>query len=241
MPAHGHDTQSRAGDRLSFSLRQAHGGSSDLRFARLHVHGLFWFGLFLPVNVVFQGLCFEFGSFQFELDSALYWIAFFKTAYFLMFIGGVVVLQRLWQALAERPERRWGGIYRGVGLVSVAALLIMHGEAAYHLGRPEREIHRQMRALNKLLGSVPQGEAWVEPIQLRHREWVYAVRLAHEPADPAEFSRQLQSTLKPAICSDAWTQRLFEFGVRIHVVYRDSMGGVVADEAFVAADCAGRG
>ena len=204
------------------------------------VQRFFWLAFFVPVNLLFPAALFALVSIQPALDSAPYVIVAVKAAYFLMVGFGVLSLRALWQPIGDLPSRTavWG--YRLAGLLSIAALLVVHAGSVYQFGRMEREINRNMLSANKALPITPQAGLRVDRVKLERRDWIYASTLTQQLAaqiDRTKFGAAVRPALAGAICADAWQRRLLGMGVRIRYVYRDRNGEPVADEAFERSTC----
>ena len=206
-------------------------------------HRLFWLGLFLPVNLLFQAICFAYYAYRPDLDAAVFFILLFKTAYFLMVLYCVCSLKMVWGSAAQMSSRAGAWSYRIMGLATLAALLAFHGEHAYQFGRAEREIRRNMMSVNRTLPLAPQAGVRTDQVVLEGRNWVYRLTMTQLQAgqiDRAGFSAAVRGALSGTICALEWHRRLLGLGVRIHYVYRDRSGNVIADEAFGADTCAGK-
>ena len=203
----------------------------------------FWFALFLPVNLLFQALCFASGAFRPDLDAAVPFILLFKSAYFLMVLYGIFSLKILWRSVAGLPSRQSAWTYRVAGLLSIGALLAMHAEQAYQFGRTEREIRRNMISLNSALPLAPQSGVRTDPVRLERRDWIYESTMAQLQAsqiDRKKFNAAIRNALVGPACASEWNRRLFLLGVRVRYVYRDRNGEVLVDEAFGADSCPGK-
>ena len=213
------------------------------RVRAVNVHRLFWFGLFLPVNVLLQALCFAFWTFRPDLDSAVFVIVLLKAAYFLMALYGIFALKIVWRSVAGMSSQGAAWTYRAVGLATVGALLAVHAEHAYQFGRTEREIRRNMISTNKTLPSAPQPGVRIDQVRLERRDWVYEstmTQLQVSQIDRGKFIAAARHALDGTTCAVEWHRRLFGFGVRIRYVYRDRYGDIIADEAFGTDSCSGR-
>lgn len=208
-----------------------------------NAHRLFWLALFLPVNVLFQALCFAFGSFRPDLDTAVFAIVLSKAAYFLMVLFGIYSLKIVWRSVAGMSSRGAAWTYRLAGLASVGALLALHAEQAYQFGRTEREIRRNMISANKTLPAPPQAGVRTDLVRLEHRDWVYVstmTQLQASQVDGKKFAAAVRHALSGTICTVEWHRRLFQLGLRIRYVYRDRHGDIISDEAFGADTCPGK-
>jgi hypothetical protein len=205
------------------------------------VQRFFWLVFFVPVNLLFQAALFALVSIQPVLDSAPYVIVAVKTAYFLMVCFGVLTLRTAWQPIDDLPSRTAAWAYRLLGLVSIAALLVVHAGSVYQFGRMEREINRNMLSANKALPITPQAGLRVDRVTLERRDWIYESTLTRQLAaqiDRAKFGMAVRPVLAGAICADAWQRRLLSRGIRIRYVYRDRSGELVVDEPFERGTCA---
>ncbi len=207
------------------------------------VQRFFWLVFFVPVNLLFQAALFALVPIQPALDSAPYVVVAVKAAYFLMVGFGVLTLRAVWQPMDDLPSRTAVWAYRLAGLLSIAALLVVHAGSVYQFGRMEREINRNMRSANKALPITPQAGLRVDRVKLERRDWIYESTLTQQLAaqiDRAKFRVTVRPALAGAICADAWQRRLLGVGVRIRYVYRDRNGGLVADESFERSTCSGK-
>ena len=203
----------------------------------------FWLAFFVPVNLLFQAALFALVSIQPALDSAPYVVVAVKTAYFLTVCFGVLTLRAVWQPIDGLPSRTAVWAYRLVGLVSIAALLVVHARSVYQFGRMEREINRNMLSANKALPITPQAGLRVDRVTLERRDWIYESTLTQQLAaqiDRAKFGMAVRPALAGAICADAWQRRLSGMGIRIRYVYRDRNGELVIDEPFGRSTCSGK-
>ena len=221
--------------------RSAH----DRRFLRTpgDVQKLFWLVFFVPVNLLFQAALFALVAIHPALDSAPYVIVVVKAAYFLMVGFGVLSLRAVWQSIGGLPSRTAARAYRLAGLLSIAALLVVHADSVYQFGRVEREINRNMLSANKTLPITPQAGLRVDRVKLEGRDWIYESTLTQQLAakvDRAKFGAAVRPALTGAICADAWQRRLLGMGIRIRYVYRDRNGDLVADESFERGTCPGK-
>jgi len=215
------------------------------RFLRTpgEVQRFFWLAFFVPVNLLFQAALFALVPIQPALDTAPYVIVAVKAAYFLMVGFGVLTLRAIWQPIGALPSRTAVWAYRLAGLLSIAALLVVHADSVYQFGRVEREINRNMLSANKTLPITPQAGLRVDRVKLERREWIYESTLTQQLAtqiDRAKFGMAIRPALAGAICADAWQRRLLGMGIRIRYVYRDRNGEPVADEAFERSTCPGK-
>jgi len=177
------------------------------------------------------------------LDSAPYVVVAVKAAYFLMIGFGVLSLRAVWQAIDDLPSRTAVWAYRLTGLLSIAALLVVHADSVYQFGRMEREIKRTMLSANKALPLTPQAGLRVDRVTLERRDWIYESTLTQQLAaqiDRAKFRMAIRPALAGAICADAWQRRLLGMGIRIRYVYRDRAGELVVDEPFERSTCPGK-
>lgn len=215
------------------------------RFVRTpgDVQRFFWLVFFVPVNLLFQAALFALVSIQPALDSAPYVIVAVKTAYFLMVCFGVLTLRAVWQSIDDLPSRKAVWAYRLAGLVSIAALLVVHAKSVYQFGRMEREIIRVMLSANKTLPLTPQAGVRLDRVTLERRDWINESTLTQQLAakiDRAKFRQAVRPALAGVICADAWQHRLLGMGIRIHYVYRDRNGELVVDESFERSTCPGK-
>ena len=209
----------------------------------MNAHKLFWLALFLPVNVLFQAVCFAVWPFRPDLDSAVFATVMLKAAYFLMVLYGIFALKIVWRSVAGMSSRGAAWAYRAVGLASVGALLAIHAEPAYQFGRTEREIRRDMISTNKTLPSSPQAGVRIDRVRLERRDWVYEstmTQLLASQIDRGKFAAAARDALSGTTCAVEWHRRLFGLGVRIRYVYRDRYGDIIADEAFGTDTCSGK-
>jgi hypothetical protein len=207
------------------------------------VQRFFWFVFFVPVNLLFPAALFALVSIQPALDSAPYVVVAVKAAYFLMVGFGVLSLRAVWQPLDDLPLRTAVWAYRLAGVLSIAALLVVHAASVYQFGRTEREINRNMLSANKALPMTPQPGLRVDRVTLERRDWIYESTLTQQLAaqmDRAKFRTAVRPALAGAICADAWQRRLLGMGIRIRYVYRDRNGALVADESFERSTCPGK-
>lgn len=209
----------------------------------MNAHRLFWLALFIPVNVIFQALCFASGSLHPALDSAVVVIVLVKATYFLMVLFGIFSLKIVWRSVAGMPSRGTAWTYRVAGLATIGALLVIHAGHAYQFGRAEREIRRNMISVNKTLPALFQAGVREDPVRLERRDWVYETTMTQLQAsqiDREKFAAAARQALSGTICAVEWHRRLFGFGVQIRYVYRDRYGDIIADEAFGIKTCAGK-
>lgn len=203
-------------------------------------HDLFWFGLFIPVNTLFQAVCFSLASLHLNLDSFVLTIVLVKAIYFLMVLFGIYFVKILWQAVADLPSQRVAWTYRLLGLASVGALLGVQAPDVYQFGRAEREIRRTMIAANKTFPSAPQAVVRTDHVRLENRDWVYEstmTQLQASQINREKFGVVLRQILSGTACAEALHRRLFQQNVRIRYVIRDRNGETVADESFGANNC----
>jgi len=207
------------------------------------VQRFFWLAFFVPVNILFQAALFALASIQPALDSAPYVIVAVKAVYFLMVCFGVLTLRAVWQSIDKLPSRKAVWAYRLAGLVSIAALLVVHGKSVYQFGRMEREIIRTMLSANKNLPVTPQAGLRVDRVTLERRDWINQSTLTRQLAaqiDRAKFRQVTRPVLARVICADAWQHRLLGMGIRIRYVYRDRNGELIVDELFEPSTCSGK-
>jgi hypothetical protein len=207
------------------------------------VQRFFWLAFFIPANILFQAVLFAILSIQPALDSAPYVVVVVKAAYFSMICFGVLTLWRVWQPLGGLPSQTAVWAYRLAGLVSIAALLVVHAGRAYQFGRVEREINSNMQSANKNLPITPQAGLRIDRVKLERRDWIFESTLTQQLAakvDRAKFGRAIRPGIAGLVCADAWQRKLLEMGIRIRYVYRDRNGELIADEPFQRGTCSGK-
>lgn len=198
---------------------------------------LFWFGFFLPVNILFHVLAYALLGTEPNLDHAVAVIVVIKTAYFGLVTYAVLALWAVWRASVEERRHRW--LYLCAGLVSIVVFLAAHSERAYRFGILEREIGREVVKMNS--GEAAALQAGVIPkVRVSERVLYYEFGLpgmSVSQLDLVKFRAFVRSSLVGPICSDPWTQRLVSANIAIHYVYRDRDGQLIADELFGKDTC----
>jgi len=200
---------------------------------------LFWFGFFLPVNILFHVLAYALLGTEPNLDHVVVVIVAIKTAYFGLVTYAVLALWAAWRASAEEQLLRHRWLYLCAGLVSIVVFLAVHSERAYRFGILEREIGREVVKMN--LGEAATLQAGVTPkVRVAERAWYYEFGLTGvsvSQLDLVKFRTIVRASLVGAVCSDPWMQRLVSANIAIHYVYRDREGQLIADEAFGKDTC----
>ena len=145
---------------------------------RVTVARLFWFALLLPVNLLLQPIWFAIETVQPSLESTPAIVTIVKLGYFMSVCYGFYVLAKIWAALQSTQPRLAAG-YRLAGLATLGGLISVHGSAIYHYAAPERELHREVRAISK---SAPVWVAQGVRLERAHLEKINAAQYA-----PDEF------------------------------------------------------
>lgn len=203
-------------------------------------HTLFWFGLFIPLSVVFQALCFFIGSLRPNADFPVAEVILVKSAYFGMVALGIFALKHVWQSVNGLSSRKIIWTYRLLALASLIALLMIHSQSMYQFGRIEREMQRNMTAANKAFPSSPIAGVRFDRIRLKNRDWIQELTMTEIQAtqiNKDKFGAAIRPMLSSAMCAEPWSQHLLESQIQVRYVIRDRNGELIADEAFSADAC----
>lgn len=220
---------------VSFEPDAAPGRTTSSAIARL-----FWIGLLLPVNLIFQPLLFSLENYRPALDAAPVAATLVKVGYFISVCFGFYMLARLWPELPKGRPKAAGICYRMAGLASVLGLIAIHAAPIYHYAEIERDIHRESIAVNRATPSWIGAGIRLDRLRLQANDMVYEITVTNADAGkmnlPA-YGAAVSPSLRLAACSSQTVVRNLGHGIRLRYVFHDRNARPLLDTVVDQGNC----